>query len=213
MFRQPVHERMASSCMAPIGMVRKRRHLRGFQNPTKSCADRERHFEIDGRLGEFMKLRLGWWMCGAWLAAVTGIAPAAQIEHAPRRTSGDIEFHYGLMPAELVARHADDHVERKMHGGGESASDTHLVVALFDRKSGARISDAEVEASVTLLGGASMRKRLERMTIADQPSYGAYFPMGVPGLYRIRFEARRAGAPGIAYAEFEHRVGREGSAR
>lgn len=152
-------------------------------------------------------------MCGAWLAAVAGSALATQIEHAPRRSSGDIEFQYGLMPAKEVARHAEDHVERKMHGGVEPASDTHLVVALFDRHNGARISNAEVEASVTLLGGASQRKRLERMTVADQLSYGGYFSMGVPGLYRIRFEARRAGAPGIAYAEFEHRVGREGSAR
>ena len=132
-------------------------------------------------MGELMKLRLVWLIYGAWLAVVTGSALATQIEHATRRTSGDIEFQYGLMPAKVVARHAKDHVERKMHGGSESSSSTHVVVALFDRKSGARISDAEVEATVTLLGSASVRKRLEPMTVADQPSYGAFFSMGVPG--------------------------------
>jgi hypothetical protein len=164
-------------------------------------------------MGEFMKTRLGWLVYGAWLAVVASSALAAQIEHAPRRSSGDIEFQYGLMPAGLVARHIKEHPERKMHGGGGSTSSTHLVVALFDKQSGTRIADAEVEATVTLLGGTSVRKRLEPMTIADQPSYGEFFSIGVPGLYRIRFEARRPGAAGVAFAEFEHRVGREGSSR
>ena len=97
--------------------------------------------------------------------------------------------------------------------GAPSRSSTHLVVALFDRQSGARVADAEVEATVTLLGGASVRKRLQPMAIADQPSYGQFFSMSVPGLYRIRLEARRPGAAGVAYAEFEHRVAREGPSR
>ena len=165
------------------------------------------------KTGDFMKMRLEWVVNCAWLMALACSALAAQVEHAPRRSSGDIQFEYGLMPAAVVARHAKDHPERKMHGGAPSPSSTHLVVALFDRQSGARIADAEVEATLTLLGGASVRKRLEPMTIADQPSYGEFFSLGVPGLYRIRFEARRPGAPGVAYAEFEHRIGREGSSR
>jgi hypothetical protein len=145
----------------------------------------------------------------AWASS----ALAAQIEHAPGRSSGDIAFEYGLVPAAVVARHAKDHAERGMHGGAPARSSTHLVVALFDRQSGARVFDAEVEATVTLLGGASERKRLQPMTIADQPSYGQFFSMGVPGVYRIRFEARRTGAAGVAFAEFEHRVRREESSK
>jgi hypothetical protein len=160
-----------------------------------------------------MKIRLMGLVFGAWLAALAGLVLAAQPEHSPRQASGQIDFQYGLMPAALVARHAKEHVERKMHGGVPSPSSTHLVVALFDKQSGARISDAEVEATVTLLGSTSVRKRLEPMTIADQPSYGEFFSMGVAGLYRIRFEARRPGAAGVAFAEFEHRVVREGPSR
>jgi hypothetical protein len=145
--------------------------------------------------------------------ALAGSALAAQIEHMPRRSSGDIQFEYGLVPAAVVARHAKDHAEREMHGGAPSRSSTHLVVALFDRQSGARVADAEAEATVTLLGGASVRKRLQPMAIADQPSYGQFFSMSVPGLYRIRLEARRPGAASVAYAEFEHRVAREGPSR
>ena len=158
-----------------------------------------------------MKLQVMGIVFGAWLALFMSHSPAAQPEHGTRQAAGGIEFQYGLMPAALVAHHAGEHPERKMHGDPPSRSSMHLVVALFDKQGGARISDAEVEATVTLLGGASVRKRLQPMTIADQPSYGEFFSMGVPGLYRIRFEAKRPGTTGIAYAEYEHRVARGGS--
>jgi hypothetical protein len=160
-----------------------------------------------------MNLQVMGIVLAAWLAFFMGRSLAAQPEHGTRQAAGSIEFQYGLMPAALVARHAEEHPERKMHGGAPSRSNMHLVVALFDKQRGARVSDAEVEATVSLLGGGSQRKRLQPMTIADLPSYGEFFAMGVPGLYRIRFEARRPGEAGISYAEFEHRIAREGSSR
>jgi hypothetical protein len=150
---------------------------------------------------------------GAWLTLSGDYTVAVQHEHSVRQVGGGIEFQYGLMPAALVARHAENHPERKMHGGAVSRSGVHLVVALFDKQSGERVADAEVEVTIGLLGGASVRKRLQPMAIADQPSYGEFFAMGAPGLYRIRFEAKRPGVAGIAYAEFEHRVATKGGAR
>ena len=147
------------------------------------------------------------------LAILAGAAAAAQLEHAARWAGGGIDFQYGLMPAEVVARHAKDHPEAKMHGGAPAKGDTHVVVALFDKQSGARIADAEVDATVALLGGASIRKRLEPMAIGGLPSYGGFFSMGAPGLYRIRFEARAPAMSGTAFAEFEHRIGREAASR
>jgi hypothetical protein len=99
------------------------------------------------------------------------------------------------MPAVLVARHAKEHVERKMHGGAPSPSSTHLVVALFDKQSGARVSDAEVEATVTLLGSTSARKRLKPMAIADQPSFGGILLHGRPRSlpHPFRSETTRCG--------------------
>ena len=163
-----------------------------------------------------MMLQLMANVLGARLPLLTGHSAAAQPEHGSRQAAGSIEFLYGLMPAPLVARHAGVHPERKMHGGAPSHSSIHLVVALFDEESGARVSDAGVDASgvdasVSLLGGACVRKRLQSMTITDRPSYGEFFVIGVPGLYRISFEARRPGAAGISYLELEHRVAREGS--
>jgi uncharacterized protein involved in high-affinity Fe2+ transport len=59
---------------------------------------------------------------------------------------------------------------------------------------------------VTLVGGASTTKPLEPMNINDLPSFGAYVPVGAPGIYKIRFDVKRPGVEGTVSAEFEHRV-------
>jgi hypothetical protein len=137
--------------------------------------------------------------CAGLLAAPAYAQPA----HAVRQ-SGELQFHFGVVPAELVLRHPGEHPERQMHGKGAPRG-SHLVVALFEAQAGKRVADAEVTAHVTLAGGPSVTKRLEPMRIAGQPSFGAYVPIGAPGVYRIRFEAKRPGAA-PATAEFEHRV-------
>lgn len=135
-------------------------------------------------------------------AGLLGAAAQAQPAHAIRQ-SGELQFHYGVVPAELVLRHPGEHPERQMHGKSAPRG-SHLVLALFDR-SGNRVADAEVTAHVTLAGGPSVTKGLEPMQISEQASFGAYVPIGAPGIYRIRFEAKRPGAA-PATAEFEHRV-------
>jgi len=44
------------------------------------------------------------------------------------------------------------------------------------------------------------------MDIANLPSFGAFVPVGAPGIYKIRFEVKRPGVAGTASAEFEHRI-------
>lgn len=135
---------------------------------------------------------------------------AAEPAHALRQRGG-ITFHYGVVPAQVVLAHADQHPERRMHGGAApKGGASHVVVALFDAAKGERIAQAEVIATVTVVGGASVTKRLEPMTIADQPSFGGFFQLGIPGIYRLRFEARRPGAAEAASAEFEYRVSPQG---
>ena len=97
--------------------------------------------------------------------------------------------------------------EREMHGGAKRG-ESHVVLALFDGEK--RISEAEVTMHVTLAGGPSVTRRLQPMTIAGQPGFGAFVSVGTPGIYRIRFEVRRPGHAGAASAQFEHRVSPEG---
>jgi hypothetical protein len=97
-----------------------------------------------------------------------------------------------------------------MRTGAAPKGPSDLVLAPFDAAKGERIAQAEVTATVTLLGGASVTRRLEPMTIADQPSFGGFFSLGMPGIYRLRFEVRRPGIAQRASTEFEYRVSPEG---
>lgn len=139
------------------------------------------------------------------LLALWGTAWATDPSRAQSQTVDGIAFHYGVVPAQRMREHTADHVERTMHGGPKGSS--HIVVALFDAATGDRIADARVRASVTPLGGAVMRKPLEPMTIAGAASFGNYFHMAAPGVYRIRVDVDRPGRP-RTIAEFEYRVQR-----
>ena len=144
-----------------------------------------------------------------WLLATPVLA--GQPAYGARQGSGDIEFQYDLMPSAIIAAH--EHGEPKMHGGARGQNDTHVLVALFERSTGARISDAIVHVTIGVRGGEAVSKKLELMMIDGLASYGGYVPVPQPGLYRIRFEARRPGVAVVAYAEFERRVTREGASR
>lgn len=135
----------------------------------------------------------------------TGHLVAAEPAHAQRQTAQEVVFHYGVVPAAVVLAHPDKHPEREMHRGAAPKGASHLVVALFDAAKGERIANAEVTATVTLLA----TRRLEPMTIADQPSFGGFFSLGMPGIYKLRFEARRPGIARVASGEFEYRVSPE----
>lgn len=127
----------------------------------------------------------------------------AQATHSPRDTSQGVVFHFGVVPAEIVEAHPLEHPERAMHKGA-TRGEKHLVLAIFDASSGRRIAQAEVDATVSLVGGPAVTKRLQPMSVADQPSFGEFFHMG-SGLYRIRFQVKRAGSS-TAVGEFEYRV-------
>jgi hypothetical protein len=133
-------------------------------------------------------------------------ALAAEQSHALRQGAHNLTFHYGVVPAAVVLAHPDEHPERAMHGGKPGRESSHLVVAIFDASSGQRVSDAEVSATVTRVGGNSVTKKLEVMRLRDQPSFGGFFSLNAPGIYRIRFEARRPARSTPVTAEFEHRV-------
>ena len=131
------------------------------------------------------------WVMGAlsfWL--VTAGVHAAQLSYS--QVVDGVAVYFGMMPAELVRGHPREHPEGVMHGGvvvGES----HLTVAVFDDKTGRRISDAEVTAHITGDRGLTAQKRLDLMVIAGSATYGNYFSMPGSGPYRIEVRIRLPG--------------------
>jgi hypothetical protein len=130
------------------------------------------------------------WITAGWLAAFAPLAMPA--DAGPRQVVGDVVIYLGVLPADMVRGHPPEHPEGVMHGGAP-AGESHVMVALFERASGRRITDAAVEAAVSGKGMERSRKSLEPMTVAGALTYGNYFTLLGPGPYRIEIEIRVAG--------------------
>ncbi len=145
---------------------------------------------------------------GALLAGFLVIFPAvSSAGHLERSQVVDgMVVYLGIMPAEVMRQHPDRYPEHQMHGGIPSGKDMyHLLVTLFDRASGERITDADVKARVSPLGLAGPIKHLHPMSTAGAVCYCEYFELSPTDTYVIRLEIRRPGVPGVIEAEFQHR--------
>jgi len=132
--------------------------------------------------------------------------PASADPAGDSQTVGNVVIYLGLLPAEIVRGHPPQHVESGMHGGVSAASgDYHVVVALFDARSGKRITASTVRARVSEIGLLGEEKTLESMQIAGTETYGNYFSMAGNGPFRIDIVIRLPGESQDIKAEFEHR--------
>jgi len=114
-----------------------------------------------------------------------------------------MSVYLGVIPAQLTQEHP------KMHGGGADREHRyHVMIALFDSKSGARITDAKLKATVSQLGLAGITEVLEPMR-GEPLSYGNYFTMRKPELYRIRVDIQRGKGGEKSVANFVFRRPRD----
>ena len=121
------------------------------------------------------------------------------------RSSGGIVFRIGIAPSEQVSSYPPGHAESKMHQSEPRRGLDHLVISLTDERSGKRIEDATVTASISRSGVEHIRRRLERMEAPGATSYGAYFDLRQPEPYRFRIEVVRPGFPAPVTAEFAYK--------
>lgn len=107
-----------------------------------------------------------------------------------------LRFDYGVVPAETVSEHPSDHPERAMHEGVPTAPDTyHVVLAVFDAKTGERIKDADVSLELSGPGHGPGRvvMPLEPMPVVGDVTYGGYVSLPESAKYRLTFDAAHAG--------------------
>jgi hypothetical protein len=136
--------------------------------------------------------------------------PAAALADDNYRTGDGLAAYLGVQPAQIVRGHPSAHPERRMHGGPPAGRhDYHLVVAVFDAASGARIEDAEVTAVVSGLGHVGRTSiRLEPMRLADAVTYGGFVTLPGTDQYTIAVEVLRRGQGAPVRLEFGYRHAR-----
>jgi hypothetical protein len=129
--------------------------------------------------------------------ALSAVTTGAEVDENPKTADG-LTVSLGVLPAAMIQG-----PEEAMHGGVPTGRDSyHIVVAVFDATTGARIEDAVVEARVAELGFAGVARRLEPMLIADTVTYGSYFELSSDADYRIYLSITRPGSAVPVKVEF-----------
>ena len=115
------------------------------------------------------------------------------------------ELYLGVVSAEWIrSQYSKGSAEHAMHGGIPTGKGYyHLNVSLFDTRTGAAITDAQVEASATEPVSGGQSKKLELVTLGSTQSYGNYFRMTSDNPYTVTVKIRWPGAPRTIEATFD----------
>ena len=146
-------------------------------------------------------------LCGGLFMLLGTMPLLSHAEHENYKEVGGVAIYIGIKPAEEIKNlHPGSHTERQMHGGvPHGAHRDHLVVALFDKATGQRITNAKVTATMREVGRSGETKPLEVMEIADTITWGNYFYLPNSEAYRVEVTIQRPGVPGVIEATFTHR--------
>ena len=139
-------------------------------------------------------------LCAVLLMCVVMPAYSEETGSLHQAVAG-VEIYLGVVPAAMVRDHPRQHPEGRMHGG-TTGRGYHVMVALFEAKTGARITDAQVGARLVSSTQSAPETKLEPMTIAGAQTYGNYFDMAPGGSYRIDVSIRRPGVAEPIHATF-----------
>lgn len=104
-------------------------------------------------------------------------------------------LYWGLVPEAIVSQ---QHAISELHGGRPAGGGkvNHLVLALFDARTGKRIDDAVIRAQLSEPGIVdSAPKYVPQMPINGLNSYGQLFGMVHDGPYRFRISVLAPGYP------------------
>lgn len=107
-------------------------------------------------------------------------------------TADGVTAYLGVVPAQIARASLTPHVgpERDAHGRLIASDSHHVVIALFNSATGARIENAEVSARLVAPDKYTSSKRLEPMRINDTVTYGNTFDLSGADEYRFHVEVR-----------------------
>ena len=131
---------------------------------------------------------------------VASAPPAAAAVADPyHRVVAGTDVYLGIVRADAVA------VDQRKRGAPVGKGQYHVNISLFDAKTKAAITDAQVKLRVAdPLGGQT--KTLEVVSANGMVSYGGYFRMLGPEPYTITAQIQRPGTSRVIETKFEYKV-------
>ena len=141
-------------------------------------------------------------------AAIALAAPAGAAVRNGVQTVDSTIVYLGIVPAALTRNHPGDLKGTLMHGGtpDRSIHNVHVMVAVFDRATGSRITNARVRARFLGERGRKWSVRLQPMTVNGALTYGGYTNLGTDEEPTVSIDVVRqfAGKPRTVTARFEY---------
>lgn len=135
--------------------------------------------------------------------ALVVFSSATSAEHRGRTlTVNGLEVYLGVVSVAVLRQHPDRyprHEQAKLPSGRDMY---HVMLALFDKISGARITDAVVEARVAPLALGGPTRPLDPILVAGALTYCNYFRISPSDTTVIQAEIRRPGVARVVRARF-----------
>jgi len=117
-----------------------------------------------------------------------------------------IAVYLTIMPAEMLRGHPKEHLESEMHSQSriEGTNQHHIVVSLFNAKSGERLKDAAINVKVSGINFNGPVRQLELMIMSGIRSYGHFFNMPLAGAYQVELEIQTAETDEVVKVVFQY---------
>ncbi len=128
------------------------------------------------------------------LVAYAGAASAGPLRGS--QDTRDMSVYLGTKSVAELRKHPEVLPEGHPLPSGDHMH--HVLIAIFDRATGERITDAVVDAWVSSPGHQSRKKRLHPSGIAGQVAYCDFFTLLPGGAYVIRVNIHRPGNQSVA---------------
>ena len=142
---------------------------------------------------------------GLVAGAIMILAPSSSAGQAGMsRLADGVLMYLGVMPTEAILEHQAFYPGHVDEGVPSGKNVYHVMLALFDRATGERITDADVPARVSPLGLVGSRKGLHTLTEAGALTYCEYFTHSPHDRYVIHVTVRRPQASQVVEANFDY---------
>ena len=114
----------------------------------------------------------------ALLAFVAAPAEAGVLDGV--KTVEGLTVYLGVVPAAITRGHAPQHAAVRMHGGSPQPSlhSVHIVAAVFNKTSGVRLRNIQVQARIHGTGNNRWTVPLKPMTVSGALTFGGYTSLG-----------------------------------
>lgn len=144
------------------------------------------------------------WFC--LFLTVSVVLGSLGAQTPPVQRSARTTLYVGIVPAELAqaAVEADEQPSPHITAVPNVRNRHHVVVALFDTRTGRRITDARVVAKLRGPTGPPVIKPLEPMQVGGAPSYGNVFVITELRGHRFEIEVSRSRQPSERFSFSYH---------